>query len=184
MGQGSTFTLWAALGAVVGCASDGSSSGPSQGRPVDISGVYAVTHHTRNPSNCGVEGADVSTYTHFQAIATSDSGYAVVECGSADPASCPTRTDTAFFDQLIAAFDTPEVDGWSLEFAWASDLPPCHLTFVATQVVLTGEELHIEVRVYAEDTNLVRPDCSVELAAERNTSMPCDEFVVVAGTRL
>jgi hypothetical protein len=174
--------LWGALGAVLGCGCDGSSSSSPTG--IDISGVYAVTHHTRNASSCAVEGADLATYTHFQAVATSRSGYTVVECGSADPASCPSPSDAAFNGQLIAAFDTPEIDGWSLELAGASTLSGCHLSFLSERAVLEVNELHIESRDYGEDTTLAAVDCSAEAAAARGTSLACEEFVVVTGTRL
>ena len=178
----STLVLWGALAAVPGCGSDGtSSSGPS---PIDISGVYVVTHHTRNASSCDTEGTELATYTHFQAVSTSGSGFSVVECGSADPASCTTPSAAPFNGQLIAAFDTPEADGWSLEIVASSTLSGCRLIFETDRAVLTDAELRIESRDYGEDTDPAGPNCSIEAAAARNTSMPCEEFVVVAGTRL
>jgi hypothetical protein len=174
--------VWGALGAVLGFGCDGSSSSSPEG--IDISGVYAVIRHTRNASSCDVEGADLATYTHFQAVATSRSGYTVVECGSADPASCPSPSEAPFNGQLIAAFDNPEIDGWSLELAAASTISGCHLLFLRERAVLAGDQLHIESRDYGEDTNLAGAACSAEAAAARNTSLACEEFVVVTGTRL
>jgi len=175
--------LWGILGLVTGCGSSDDSSGSST-KGIDISGMYVVTHHTRSSSSCDAEGADLASFTHFQALSETGSGFEIVECDSADPASCPETIDAATSGRLIAAMDTPESDGWSIEIGVATEVSGCHLRFTIDRATLTGEELHVETRHYGEDANLYGSACSSGEATRRGTSMPCEEFVVVTGTRL
>lgn len=146
---------------------------------VDLSGIYAVTHHTENSGDCVAEGNDVDDPPFFSMDPGELFGvdiFAYSECTSADPISCQAG---GLFFQL------PIDGGWRNEQSGIIGGGNCVLSFQeATAVFEPSGDLRIESRRYEEAAEFPfsDPRCTTDEAELRGDTMPCAEFLVITGT--
>ena len=171
--------LFVLLLALVGCGDDSPGDGAPAG--IDLSGMYWVTHNTYSISDCSTEGSPVSSVTYFRAFGDR-TGFYVVKCASADASSCPSDNMAAILaGDMLGVVDTPTKDGWSMELAYASTAAECQLSYCTTSIVLTGNELHMEDRLYTQAGD--PSNCTRAEAQRFGAMMPCEHFRVLIGTR-
>jgi len=149
---------------------------------VDLSGMYSVTYHTQNQTDCNVEGEAVDEPAYFRMAEEELLGqkyFSLSECDSADEATC---TGGGLFFGMI--FSMPIDNGWKGKMSMSTGTgDPCALTYSeASAVFQEDDSLRIEVRAWSEEITVAEGECGYELAEERGTSMPCSNFEVMAGT--
>lgn len=154
----------------VGCAGE-----------VDIGGLYETTYHTRNTSDCSVEGPAVTDDPPYFLLELSDflgqEFYSFSECTSASEEDC---SGFGIFGQ---SFSEPIDDGWRGEMSLATysgDI--CTLTFAQGDAILQDDgSLRIQWRSYSAEASLSNDDCTAEEAGDRGTELPCAGFEVLEG---
>ncbi len=171
--------LFLSVLALVGCGDESTSGGVPAG--VDLSGMYVTTYHTFSANDCRNEGRPASSVTNFRAFRGS-SGFYIVKCASADASSCPSDTIAAILaGDMLGIVDAPTKDGWSMEQGSASASSGCQLSYSTTSVVLTGSELRLEDRHYAQAGD--PGNCTRTEAQRLGATMACEHFRVLIGTR-
>lgn len=148
---------------------------------VDLSGMYLVTYHTQNESDCSVEGASVDEPAYFLMAEEDIFGqtyYSLGECESQDESTC---SGGGLFLGMI--FSKPIDNGWAGEMSMSSGSgDPCALTYSEAEAVFQDDDsLRVEVRAWGEETTVGEGECGYELAEERGTDMPCTNFEVMIG---
>ena len=158
------------LAAMSGCGSD-----------ADLTGVYLMTSHTENLSDCTVEGAAVDEPTYF-ALEKEDlfgqEYFSYSECTSAELTSC---SGGGLFGLIFSiAID----NGWRGEVSMSSGSgDPCHLSYGEHSAVFQDDDsLRIEARVWGEEVTVSEADCHYDEAEDRGKDMPCESFQVLVGT--
>ena len=174
---------WLAVAAVgvAACGCDGSgSSGPT---PIDISGMYQVSHYTVSANDCVNEGTEITTLPYFRVLPGSK-GYTAVRCTGADVSTCANDiTAAAFSGDLIVVVDQAATDGWTGTLAAGSTMSGCMLLYSTSSALLVNGDLRIEDRSYVDRPTLDAAACTATEAQKRGASMPCASFNVYVGTK-
>ena len=171
---------WLAV-AVAGVAACGSeASGPT---PIDISGMYQLSHHTVSAFDCVNEGTESTTPPYFR-VSPGTKGYVAVKCTGADVSTCATDLAAAALSlDLIVVVDQAATDGWTGTLAYGSTMSGCALSYSTSSALLVNGDLRIEDRTYVDRPTLDAAACTAAEAQKRGASMPCDEFDVYVGAK-
>ena len=169
------------LAGVAACGCDASgSSGPT---PIDISGMYQLSHHTVSAFDCVNEGTEFSDPPYFRVL-PGTKGYAAVKCTGADVSTCANDLLAAALSlDLIVVVDQAATDGWTGTLAYGSTMSGCALSYSTSSALLVNGDLRIEDRSYADRPTLDAAACTAAEAQKRGASMPCDEFDVYVGAK-
>ncbi len=148
---------------------------------VDLGGMYRLTYHTQNETDCTVEGSSVDEPAYFLMAEEELLGqkyYSLSECDSQDESTC--SGGGLFFGMI---FSMPIDNGWKGEMSMSSGSgDPCALTYSEARAVFQEDDsLRVEVRAWGEEITVGEDECGYELAEERGTGMPCTNFEVMIG---
>ena len=178
-----SYRRWLAVAAagVAACGCDSSdSSGPT---PIDISGMYQVSHYTVSANDCVNEGTEITTLPYFRVLPDTK-GYSVVRCTGADVSTCANDLlAAAFSGDLIVVVDQAAPDGWTGTLAYGSTMSGCALSYSTSSALFVNGHLRIEDRSYVDRPTLDAAACTAAEAQKRAASMPCDEFDVYIGAK-
>jgi hypothetical protein len=177
-----SYRRWLAISAagVAACGCDAGSNGPT---PIDISGMYQVSHHTVSANDCVNEGTVLTTLPYFR-VSPGTKGYTAVRCTGADVSTCANDlTAAAFSGDLIVVVDQAASDGWTGTLASGSTMSGCMLLYATSSALLVNGDLRIEDRRYVDRPTLDAAACTAAEAEKRAASMPCDGFNVYVGAK-
>jgi hypothetical protein len=163
-------TILMTIATLSGCGSD-----------VDLTGVYQVTRHTQNDSDCAVEGAAVDEPLYFSLAEEDLFGqeyFAYSECTSAEPSSC---SGGGLFGLI---FSIAVDDGWRGEVSMSSGTgDPCMLSYGEHSAVFQDDDsMRIEMRMWGEEVTVSEADCDTDEAQDRGKDMACENYEVIVGT--
>lgn len=175
-----TLGLWLALSLSLGLIACGSDDeGDSGTSAAALEGIYEVSAHTQNLTDCDSAGEVVSEYTHFE-LRRGESFLGVAslemfECQEAT--SCDMDASTVTFFQDGAR--------WRLESSYASgsnDL--CSVGKNIASLEATDGGARIEQRSYRGSITIpAGQDCLDQEADDHMSALSC-EFEVIEGTKL
>ena len=171
-----------ALLAVAACSSD-----------IDLGGVYSVDSDVSSEP-CGIDMAVTPSPAFIKFEQTEFFGqtsWKFEDCSDGGGTMCSGDGSGLFGgttltnDGLFTGLTTPVSNGWTgTEYSSQFSGTMCTLGYTTNSATVSGPKLTVDVLDYKATVMSTNAECTVDVAKQRNSAMPCVAHGHIAGTKL